>query len=123
MNSVSIIGGDKFDLPVGTVLRGKKGNASYQPGDVLQAFVVQGKSELDQAIFSPGVIFYTQSGNQTGFEQGQVLVSGSSVQSALLIPGSLYTIIVQWAPGSDPTDWSSIARLRLIVTLPGGEEQ
>lgn len=94
MLQLEIINGSSADWPLQATNRGGLTNPAYASGDTLTAMIWSGD---DQAVLcSPATAWYTANGTQTGFDQGQVLVSISSVQSALLVPGGTYSIQVWW---------------------------
>jgi hypothetical protein len=117
INSVTVVTGDCWNLPMQCVLRGARGNAVFQSGDQLQAFVYQGVSTTP--LFLPTVAWYTASGTQNGYDQGQVIVSATSAQGALLTPNGLYTVSVIWAPTTIPGAFSTIVRNKLLVEPVG----
>jgi hypothetical protein len=119
----TVVTGSAFDLPIQIVLRPTGIPWAFNAGDTLQGFVYQGRP-VSWAFPPPVYVFqstvgpYTRGGGQTGYTQGQVLFSGSTAQSANLVPGGNYTIGIWWAPSSNSSNLSCIARGALIVEGP-----
>jgi len=76
------------------------------------------QSRSATALFSPAVTWYTANSTQTGYDQGQVLVSYTIAQSAQLVPTGSYTLVVSRAPAATPLKVEDIVRMRLIVENP-----
>jgi hypothetical protein len=77
-----------------------------QPGDLLAGDVLTGSVWAGQnqaAIFAPSVVWYTARSTQTGYDEGQVLVTVTAAQSALLDAAGVYQVQVFDAQsGGDP---------------------
>ncbi len=111
-NAQTIVVGSAFDLPVQAWLRGGATKAAFSAGDTLVASVLQ--QNVSTPIFQPTVTWYTAGNTQTGYGQGQVVVSGTNAQAALLMPRGPYTLVVDWTP-SGYSFTEPIARIKLIV--------
>jgi hypothetical protein len=116
MNSLTIVVGAAADFPVQTWNRGNASKPVYTSADALTAYCYQGRSLT--ALFSPAVAWYTANSTQTGYDQGQVLLSITSMQAALLTPGGAYSVVVWWSPASQPAKLAAIVRNQLIVEAP-----
>jgi hypothetical protein len=111
-NTQTIVAGSAFDLPIQAWLRGGATKAVFGTGDAIVASVLQ--RNVAAPIFQPSVAWYTANSTQNGYGQGQVMVSGTNAQSALLTPGGAYTLVVDWTPsGGSITE--PIVRNQLIV--------
>ena len=120
--SVPLLVGDAFKLPVqcyikpmGTVA------AQFTPGDTIEGSVY--RKGIKTPLFSPSVTWYTRpdkfgTPTQTGYDQGQVWVFGTSDQAALFVVGNEYFLVVDWAPSSDPANSQAIAFLQLSIGRP-----
>jgi hypothetical protein len=109
-----IVQGFADDYPTQTYLWGSTSPAQYGAGDVLVGYCIPAGMTLASAIFQPLVDWYTV-GGQTGYDQGQVLISISNAQSLLLVPTINYTLLVGWAAAATPAKISPIARVKLCV--------
>jgi hypothetical protein len=70
-------------------------------GDVLTASVWAGQREA--SIFAPAVVWYTAGGTQTGYSNGQVQVTITAAQSAMLDAAGVYQLqIFDAQSGGDP---------------------
>jgi hypothetical protein len=103
--------GSAKDLPIQGRVPGAP--AVYGAGDTLEAEVRA--YQAGAAIFVPDVAWYTAGGDQTGYEQGQVLVSYTATQAALLQPTLPHTLLVWRTPSGDVDRRELIVRLRIIV--------
>jgi hypothetical protein len=110
-----IMAGAAADYPVQTWLRGGASKAAYASGsgDTLVGSVYQGSTPA--AIFNPTVVWYTASSTQTGYLEGQILISITNAQAALLVPRGAYVVVVQWTPASSSSKTAPIARMILPV--------
>jgi hypothetical protein len=96
--------------------RGGRTRPVFAMGDALSAAIYQWK--VPTPICEPAVGWYTAGGIQTGYDQGQVVVSPSNADTDLLQPtgGSLqYTLVVTWTPAVRPSKSAPIVRLPLTV--------
>jgi len=116
MNSHTIIAGYARDYPIQAWLQGGNTPSAYGASDPLAAYVYQGRSAT--ALFSPAVAWYTANSTQTGYGQGQVVVSYTGAQSAQLVPTGSYTLVVTRAPAANMSKVEDIVRMRLIVEAP-----
>lgn len=106
-----MVSGSAKDFPLqGRVLGAV---ASYGAGDTLEAEVRSYRA--DTALFVPTVEWLTLGGMQTGYEEGQVLVSYTAAQAALLQPTIPHTLLVWRTPLGDADRRELIVRLRLTV--------
>ena len=70
-------------------------------------------------IFVPAISWFTAGNMQTGYGQGQVEASATNTQSALLMPGNSYTLLVWRALAGSTSDPELIARMSLVIeTIP-----
>jgi hypothetical protein len=118
--NVEVIVGGRFDLPIQTILRGSGayGSMANGSGDTLTGYVYQGTTPI--ALFQPTVTWYTgATHSQTGYDQGQVLASATSTQTAAFSGGLYYVLIVWWTPVASPSQPVPIARIRLNAKNPG----
>jgi hypothetical protein len=113
MNPFTIVTGLASDYTVQTWLRGGITPAAYALGDVLVGYCY--RSGTTTALFQPAVTFYTKGGSQTGYTQGQILISLSNAQASLLVPGIRYGLEVTWSPLSNLTKVAAIVRVSLVV--------
>lgn len=90
--------------------------ASFASGDTISAAIYQWS--VATPICTPTVAWYTAGGNQTGYDQGQIVVSPTNAEAALLQPtgGPLgYTMVVTWTSAAQPSKSAPIVRLPLTV--------
>jgi hypothetical protein len=113
MNPFTIVTGLASDYVVQTWLRGSITPAAYALGDVLVCNCY--RSGTTTALFQPAVTFYTKNGNQTGYTEGQLLISLSNAQASLLVPGIRYGLEVTWSPLLNLTKVAAIVRIPLVV--------
>lgn len=113
MNPFTIVTGLATDYIVQTWLRGSTTPAAYALGDVLVGNCY--RSGTTMALFQPAVTFYTKSGSQTGYTEGQILISLSNNQASLLAPGIRYGLEVTWSPQLNLTKVAAIVRVPLVV--------
>jgi hypothetical protein len=114
----NIVAGSCFDIPVQSVVFGALADAIFTEADTLTGYVYQGRSAAP--LFQPAIAWYTAPGpsgtpTQTGYQQGQVLVSGTNAQGALLGPTGSYTLVVDWSPAANPSKTAPIVRMKLPV--------
>ena len=123
MNSLRpIVQGDDYDCPIQCVLAGGENNATFAAGDILTAYLYRGQNQTP--LFTSVPVWYTAGGTQTGYGQGQVLFTVSSLQSLTLEPNGQYLVGIQWSPAATPTRKATIARAMLpIQTAPGTDTQ
>jgi hypothetical protein len=112
---LKIVQGDADFYPLNTWNRGGQSNPVYAQNDTLTAYLYQGQNLAP--IDTLAVQWYTGNppGSQTGYGQGQVLVSVTNAQSATLEAAGTYAIGVQWTPAANPTITKTIARVSLYV--------
>lgn len=116
-------GADEF-LPYQAVNRGGQSYPAYAAGDALTSFVYQGQNLVP--LFSPTAGWFTGvvSGSQTGYDQGQVLVSLANADTATLEADGEYTVEVWWTPAVNPSIKARIVRALLRVkAAPGTDTQ
>src|SRR5436190_956245 len=117
MQTLRITQGADKDYPLQAHNTGGQSNPAYAALDTLAAYVYRGQ---DQAVlFAAPVSWYTANGTQTGFDQGQVLVSISKANSATLDPGGSYLLLVWWTK-ADLSRTEPIARCMLLVEPAAG---
>jgi hypothetical protein len=114
----TIVQGLAEDYPTQTWFWGGITQAAYSVDDTLTAYCYQAR--LATAIFQPAVGWYTGNppGSQNGYDQGQVVISITNAQSALLNPTIAYTLLVKWSPAADSSKTAAIVRVKLIVSAP-----
>jgi hypothetical protein len=89
-----IIRGATGYYPVEVLNQGGDTTAVFAPTDTFTCTIGRGQ---DQApLFNPSVTFYTANGTQTGYDQGELLITIASVQSAALEPGGTYAGQIWW---------------------------
>ncbi len=111
--TISIVVGDAVDVPIQCWTRGGALSAVYASGDTLTAAVYQ--SRATSPLFTPAVAWYTAMGTQSGYGQGQVVVSFTNAQSALMVPTLPYTLLVYRTLFADNTRTELIARVKLSI--------
>ena len=92
--SLTIVQGSATDWPLQAQNRGGQSQPVYASGDTLMASVWSG--DTTTVLFSPTVAWYTAGSTQTGYGQGQVLVSPTAAQSATLAQNGTYGLEVWW---------------------------
>lgn len=90
--------------------------AVYNPGDTLSAEVWP--ASLTSRLFVASASWYTSKGRQTGHDQGQVVGSLTSAQSATLQPSGRYYLRVFRAMAANPSEQEEIATILLKVRRP-----
>ncbi len=114
MEQLTIVAGDAKDWEIQTWNEGALAPASYQPGDTLTgAYLYRNRSTTP--VFQPTVQWFTNGNTQTGYQQGQLLVSVTNAQAALLQPTVGYTLVVKLSPATDPSRSYAIVRLPVDV--------
>jgi hypothetical protein len=123
MQTLRITQGADKDYPLQAHNTGGQTNPAYAAADTLAAYVYRGQ---DQAVlFATPVAWYapvdpvTLLPLQTGYDQGQVLVSISKANSATLDPGGSYLLLVWWTK-ADLSRTEPIARCMLLVEPAAG---
>jgi hypothetical protein len=116
--SIKIWKGYARDIPIQCVLIPTGSTpAVFGPADTLTAAMYQ--SGVDAAVFEPTVGWYTKDNQdgptQTGYDQGEVLVSVTNEEAALLQPSVPYNLIVVWSPASNPTQSAPVASIPITV--------
>jgi hypothetical protein len=89
-----LVQGAYADWPLQTWNRGSQTAPAFGASDTIAAYVYPGQSQAQ--LFAPAVSWYTAGDTQTGYGQGQVMVSMTAAQSATLEAGGRYTLIVWW---------------------------
>jgi len=100
---------------------GNVSNSVYGASDPLTAYVCQGNAPSfppSSYVFQPSVGWYTANGTQSGYGQGQLLVTITNSQSAMLIATGFYTLVVGRAPSGAPSTVEEIVRIQLPVVSP-----
>ncbi len=87
--------------------------AIFNSTDILTASVVPARQT--SPIFMPGVNWYTATGTQSGYGEGQVEVTLTAAEMALLVPTISYTLIIYRALEGNPTNAEMIAQIRLVI--------
>lgn len=91
-------------------------DAVYAQGDTLSAEVWP--ASLTSRLFVASASWYTAKGRQTGYDQGQVVGSLTSAQSATLQPSARYNLRIFRALAADPSENEEIAVVELRVRKP-----
>ena len=111
--TISIVVGDAVDVPIQCWTRGGAVSAVYAPGDTLSSAVYQ--SRATSPLFLPTAAWYTAMGTQTGYGQGQVVVSFTNAQTALMVPTLSYSLLVYRTLSANNTKTELIARVQLTI--------
>lgn len=90
--------------------------AMYAQGDTLSAEVWP--ASLPSRLFAASASWYTSKGRQSGYDQGQVIGSLTSAQSATLQPTGRYYLRIWRALAADPSESEEIATVLLIARKP-----
>lgn len=112
---IAIVQGAAEDLCLQCRYRGGA-TAAFAAGDSISAAIYQWR--VATPVCTPEVAWYTASNSQTGYDQGQILVSLTNDQAALLQPtgGPLgYSLVVTWTPAALPSKSAPIVLLPLTV--------
>ena len=110
--SITLFPGYARDLPV-QCFDLATNKSAYQAADVLTAAVYQ--RGAGSPAFSPDVDWNTRGGTQTGYDQGQVQVSFSGDQTAMIQPGLPYHLWVFRQLGADGSKTEPIAHMLISV--------
>jgi hypothetical protein len=114
---IAIVRGAAVDLALQCWNRGGQASA-FSAGDILVAAIYQ--RQVASPVCQPSVAWYTAGGTQTGYDQGQIVVSAAAAQTASLQPtgGPLrYMLVVTWTSGAQPSKSAPIVRLPLAVEI------
>jgi hypothetical protein len=111
--ALPIVRGCAQDYPIQTWLAGGNTEAFYGAEDTIAAYCYQARTTTP--LFQPVVSWYTAGGVQTGYLEGQVSISISDAQSAILVPTIGYTLLVAWSAAATPSKIAAIVRVRLLV--------
>jgi hypothetical protein len=118
MLNLTISPGSDTDFPLRAWNRGGLSNPVFGATDTLSANLWPGDSET--ALFQPTVIWYTANGTQTGYEQGEVLLTISAAQAAQLEQLGNYSVEVWWTQTGTGRK-ERIIRATLSVTIAAGQ--
>lgn len=105
-NTITLIPGSSRDLPV--QCKDLAGNPCvFQAADTLACGFWQAGASA--AAFAPLIDWNTKGGIQTGYDQGQILVSFTIAQTSNLQPNVKYHLWAERTLGSDATKTEEIA--------------
>jgi hypothetical protein len=111
---IELIAGQPFTVAFQCFVRGTGTVAAvFNSTDTLTSSVIQ--SQQTASIFSPTPVFYTANSTQTGYDQGQVQVTGTKAQAAMLVPSTSYTLEVWRTLTSDSSNPDLIVRAPLVI--------
>jgi hypothetical protein len=111
---IELIAGQPFTIAFQCFVRGTGTVAAvFNSTDTLTSSVIQ--SQQTVAIFNPTPVFYTANSTQNGSDQGQVQVTGTKAQAAMLVPSTSYTLEVWRTLVSDPSNPDLIVRAPLVI--------
>jgi hypothetical protein len=113
---LTIVQGAAEDFALQCWNRGGQTRPAFAAGDTLSTAIYQ--RAVVTPICQPAVEWYTAGDTQTGYDQGQIVVSSANADTASLQPtgGSVqYTLIVTWTPAAQPSKPAPIVRLPLTV--------
>jgi hypothetical protein len=110
--TLEITVGSHEDYPLQCWNRGAKSAPVFLPSDVMTAYLYVGLAQAQ--LLTLAVTWYTKGGTQTGYDQGQVLLTITSAQSAPLIADATYTIII-WRTPSGSLETSDVWRGELLT--------
>jgi hypothetical protein len=113
---LALVQGAAADFALQCWNRGGQTRAAFASGDTLSAAIYQ--VTVPTPVCQPAVEWYTAAGTQTGYDQGQIVVSPTNTDSASLQPtgGSVqYTLVVTWTPAAQPSKSAPLVRLPLTV--------
>lgn len=117
MIQLEIVQGSDRDYPLQAQNEGSQSAPIFSSGDSLEGFVWPGGDQAD--LFNPTVTWYTAGGTQTGYDQGQVVLTIPAAQSATLTPNATYSLEIWWTK-SDATRTACIVRGTLLcLPAPG----
>jgi hypothetical protein len=89
-----IVKGSRADYPLQTWNRGSMSAPAYAPSDTFTATISRGQDQV--SLFAPTITWYTANSTQTGYDQGDVVLSISASQSATLEAGGTYSGAIWW---------------------------
>lgn len=111
---IVLVTGSAAELPIQCYLRGDGTvPATFAPDDVLTTAIYASRQAA--AAFVPTVGLYTLGGTQDGYEEGQVVVTFTSTQGAILVPTISFNLLVWRARAVDPTNRDLVVRIPLVV--------
>lgn len=115
-NPFAIFCGFAEDFPIQIRLKGAGAAARLASDDILRtAFYPFGNGV---SACSPAISYYTANSTQTGYDQGQVMVSFSLSDTLAATPTVPYILFVTRARAAAPTVFTPIAALRFNVNQP-----
>jgi hypothetical protein len=119
---LDIIAGEDRDFPLQCWLEGGLSTPTFAADDILTAFVSPGEGQA--SLFLPAVAWWTApdpagAGTQTGFDQGQVLLSVAAADSTTLEPETSYAVEV-WRQDAATARRQCIWRGALVAGYAAG---
>jgi hypothetical protein len=113
--------GEAKDYPIQCWFFGGRYTAQFASNDLLVAYLCldsQPTLPPPNFLYQPPINFFTNEGTQTGYEEGQIIVSLANANTSILSPGHNYTLIGTQSPANNPTNMQMILRMQLIVESP-----
>ena len=118
---LTIVQGSAADWPLQAENRGGASTPTYAAGDTLAAVVWVGQTQTQ--LFAPTVAWYTAGSTQTGYGQGQVLVSVTAAQSAALTQNGTYGLEVVWTASGGGKSACIVRATITVLSAPGSSTQ
>jgi hypothetical protein len=121
MGVLTAVVGEAKDFPLQCWFYGRRAPAKFLSTDIMNVYLcVDNQVTLPPPsyVFLPVISWYTSFGTQTGYDEGQVLVSFTNAQIAALVPGFNYTLIITQATIANPSDFQCVGRTQFVVTNP-----
>ena len=114
---IPVVSGDAANIPLQTWCYGALAAGRYGATDVLSAAVYRYRSA--QPLFQPTVSWRVvgDQATQTGYDEGQVVVSMTGAQTGLMVPTIPYTLFITIQPQGQGESYP-VARLLLRVEAP-----
>ena len=107
MDQFRITRGQNFTIPLQIRKRGGEPEV-FIASDTFTSYIYRGQDQVP--LITPTVAFDTNVGMQNGYDQGQLLVTGTSVDSAMLEASGNYLLQVWWSQQTAP-----VARVEILV--------
>ncbi len=114
---LTIVQGSAADWPLQAQNRGGASVPTFGSSDTLTATVWIGVNQT--ALFQPAVSWYTANGTQTGYGQGQVLVSPTAAQSTQLEQNGTYSLEVWWTQSGTGKTACIVRATVSVLPAPG----
>ncbi len=114
LHTISTVG--RADIPIQCYALGDLVPLAFNPDDILSAEFYPAGSSVP--VLTPSTAWYTAKSTQTGYQQGQVLVSLSVAQTAMLQGSARYKLAIWRAPAGNPANIDPIAELYFVAKAP-----